>query len=74
MHEQPGDVVGIARCTRGIDREGHHLVVDAIEEEMKGLGAQSFGFEPDASWIARSRAVISTSSISPIGSANRRSV
>ena len=46
LAEEPGDMVGIARGAGGIDRQGHHLVVDPIEEEMEGLGAEPFALEP----------------------------
>ena len=39
--EQAGDVVGVAGRPAGIDRQRHHLVVDAIEEEVEGLRARA---------------------------------
>ncbi|MBN8447355.1 MAG: EAL domain-containing protein, partial [Gammaproteobacteria bacterium] len=44
--EEPADVRGITRSAGGVDREGHHLVVDAVEEQVEGLGAGSDLFKP----------------------------
>src|SRR5215217_2991255 len=45
MAKEIGNVPGIARRPSGIERESHDLVVDAIKEEVEGLGAEALGFE-----------------------------
>ncbi len=67
--EQPGNMVRIAGGAAGIDRQGHDLVVDPIEEQMKACAPSPSLSSRMPSWMARSCVVINTSSISPIGSA-----
>ncbi len=48
MGKELGDVFGLARRPGGIDRQGHHLVVDPVEEQVEALRPQPFRLEPDA--------------------------
>ena len=71
--EKPRDMAGIARRPRRVDGQLHDLVVDAEQQEMEGLRPGALGLQLPGEPMARSVTVMSTSSISPIGSAKFRS-